>query len=104
MKPLINNSESEKLHLRFVFYMKPCLIIGFLCLYFQGFTQVVPDSLVIPDSLKKTVDSLVRAAPAGFSKIHSVLRGSRRDTVLMRYFADASAKRKYTDGQAYALK
>lgn len=96
MKPRINNNESD-LRLRFIIYMKRCLIIGFLCLYFQGYAQVVPASF------KKTVDSLISDAPKGFSKIHSVLRSSRRDTVLMRYFANSSEASQYMDGQAYAF-
>lgn len=96
MKPRSNNSEPD-LHLHFNFCMKPYLIIAFLCIYFLGSAQVVPDSF------KKTADSLVRAAPKGFSNIHSVLRSSRSDTILMRYFANASELNEYHDGQAYAL-
>lgn len=96
MNSQINNSESD-LRMRFILRMKRCLIIGFLCLYFQGFSQFVPASF------KRTVDSLISAASEGRSNIHSVLRSNRRDTVLMRYFAEASAKSDYADGQAYAL-
>ncbi|TMM58761.1 tetratricopeptide repeat protein [Maribacter algarum] len=77
--------------------MKRCLIIGFLCLFYQGFTQTVPETF------KKKVDSLVTAAPEGYSPLHSVLRSHRRDTVLMRYFANASDAAQYIDGHAYAL-
>jgi len=96
MRPRINESESD-LHLRFILNMKRCLLIGFLCLYFQGFTQV------IPDSFKKTVDSLISAAPEGYTKIHSVLRSHRTDTVFVRYFANAAEQEGYADGHAYAL-
>ncbi len=96
MNPRVNTSESD-LRLPVTFCMKRSLIIAFLCLHFQGFSQLVPDSF------KKTVDSLISAAPDGYANIHSVLRSSRRDTVLMRYFAVAATESNYPDGQAYAL-
>jgi len=96
MQPPFYTIESD-LHLRFIFFMKRCFIIGFLCLSFQGFAQT------IPDSFKNTVDSLIEVAPEGYTKIHSVLRTHRTDTLFMRYFANASEKEGYIDGQAYGL-
>ncbi|MFS4492937.1 tetratricopeptide repeat protein [Maribacter sp. 2308TA10-17] len=77
--------------------MKSRFLLGFLLLYFYGFTQTVPESF------QKTVDSLIAASPEGYSKIHSVLRKNRNDTTLIRYFTNASARNKYSDGQAYGL-
>ncbi|MUH37289.1 sensor histidine kinase [Zobellia amurskyensis] len=57
----------------------------------------------IPTSFKKTVDSLLTAAPKDFSGIHSALRGYKSDTVLMRYFSNASINSDYTSGQIYAF-
>ncbi len=96
MKPPSYINESD-LHLRFIFYMRRLLLIGFFYFYFQGYSQTVPDSFI------KTVDSLINAAPEGFTNIHSVLRTHRTDTLFMRYVAESSAKEEYADGQAYAL-
>jgi len=63
MKPRIDNSESD-LRLPVIFCMRRYTLIAFLCLYFQGHTQVVSDSF------KSSVDSLINAAPEGYSKIH----------------------------------
>ena len=57
----------------------------------------------IPAEFKETVDSLIKATPETFTEIHSVLRHKRNDTILMRYFANISAKKGYLDGQSYAL-
>lgn len=96
MKSPINNYEFN-LYLRFTFIMKRYLVIGFLCLFYQGFTQDVPETF------KMQVDSLISAEAEGYTPIHSVFRKHRRDTVLMRYFANASKAFQYVDGQAYAL-
>ena len=57
----------------------------------------------VPTNFKKTIDSLVEAAPQTFAEIHSVLRPNRADTLLMRYFANTSVNSRYTSGQTYAL-
>lgn len=57
----------------------------------------------IPDSSKTTVDSLIAVSPKTFTEIHSVMGPVRTDTLLMRYFEKASAKRRYDQGQIYAL-
>jgi len=51
---------------------------------------------------KKSVDSLIQQAPVSHAKIDLVLRPSRRDTLLMRYVVNASAAKKYLEGQMYA--
>ncbi|MFK7814511.1 MAG: tetratricopeptide repeat protein [Maribacter sp.] len=90
-------SSELDLRLRLILYMKRCIIIGLLFFTFHGFSQD------IPTPYQKTIDSLIKAAPKGYSKIHSVLRSSRNDTVLMRHFAASAKANKYIDGQAYAL-
>jgi tetratricopeptide (TPR) repeat protein len=75
-----------------------CLITSILfCFTFQGYAQE------IPESFKKTIDSLIQATPEGYSGIHSVMRSSRRDSARIRYFANQSAAKSYVDGEAYAL-
>jgi tetratricopeptide (TPR) repeat protein len=85
------------LRLRFNLNMNRFLLIGFIFIYSQGFTQSVPASF------KKTADSLVSASHESYSKIHSILRSSRNDTLLIRYFTNASVLNKYSEGQAYGL-
>lgn len=76
---------------------RPFLV--FLCLGFNLFLS----AQTVSESFKQRTDSLIREAPEGYTKIHSVLRSMRRDTNMIRYFANASAKAKYADGEAYAL-
>lgn len=74
----------------------------FMPFFFFIFLQFA-SSQSIPTHFKKTIDSIVEAAPQTFAEIHSVLRPNRTDTLLMRYFANASANSRYTSGQNYAL-
>ncbi len=76
---------------------KPFLLFICFSFSFQLSAQTVSESF------KKRTDSLIREAPEGYTKIHSVFRSMRRDTNLIRYLANASAKAKYADGEAYAL-
>ncbi len=73
------------------------LIIVLFFIFFQGFSQVVPVSF------KKTIDSLIKAAPKTYSEIDAVLRSKRKDTLFMRYFTNAAIDQNYLDGQAYAF-
>ncbi|MGB5434983.1 MAG: tetratricopeptide repeat protein [Maribacter sp.] len=57
----------------------------------------------IPDAFKATVDSLITAGPRTYAEIDAVLRPSRKDTTLMRYFDQEASAQKYYSGQAYAL-
>ena len=57
----------------------------------------------ISESFKKTADDLILKAPVIYSEIDIVLRPYRSDTILMRSFANLSAKKNYFPGQSYAL-
>ena len=57
----------------------------------------------IPDSFKKSIDSLIEAGPKTYAEMDVVLRPVRKDTTLMRYFARKAAEQEYYSGQAYAL-
>jgi len=96
MNSPFNNTESG-LQMHLIFSMRCYVILGLFFMCLHGFAQT------IPDSFKNTTDSLISAAPQGYTKIHSVLRSDRRDTTLMQYFANSSAKAEYVDGEAYAL-
>lgn len=58
---------------------------------------------LIPETFKRTVDSLIRAAPDTFTGVHDAMNQNRSDTVFMRYFANTSEQRDYPVGQTYAL-
>ena len=55
----------------------------------------------IPNSFRKTVDSLIKAAPKTYKEMDKVLRPNRRDTLRMKYFIDQAVAGNYFDGQAY---
>ena len=93
---LSKQKYKTSLHLSVNLSMRAYILILFMFVFFQGFAQT------IPDSFKKTTDSLISNVE-GYSEIHSVLRKNRRDTILMRYFVNASIEKKYADGQAYGL-
>lgn len=57
----------------------------------------------IPSKFIKTTDSLIKATPKVYTSIDSILKPSRSDTLLMRYFAETSFKNNYFEGQSYAL-
>ena len=77
--------------------MRALLFIIFLFICAPSFSQFVPVAF------KKTTDSLIKAAPKTYSEIDVALNLHRRDTVLMRYFANETINKNYLDGLAYAL-
>lgn len=89
--------EESELRLRSMHQMKSYFFVGFFLVFLEIFSQSVPATF------KKTTDGLLKVAPQDYTNLHAVLRKSRNDTVLMRYFLNASAQRQYIVGQAYAL-
>jgi tetratricopeptide (TPR) repeat protein len=57
----------------------------------------------IPDTFKNTTDSLIDAGPKSYAALDAVLRPYRKDTILMRYFAENTVKNEYYDGGSYAF-
>jgi tetratricopeptide (TPR) repeat protein len=57
----------------------------------------------IPDSFKNTADSLINLKPKTYAEFDAVLRPVRKDTTVMRYFANQAALQECHAGQAYAL-
>jgi tetratricopeptide (TPR) repeat protein len=57
----------------------------------------------VPESYRKTIDSLIDAMPKTYNEIDEVLNASRADTTMMRYFAKRSEAKNYYEGQAYAF-
>ncbi len=77
--------------------LRPYLILIFFLSFYICFTQDIPSKFI------KTADSLIKEAPKVYSAIDSILKSSRSDTLLMRYFANSASKKGYLEGQAYAL-
>ena len=57
----------------------------------------------IPDSFKITTDSLIEEGPKTYVALDAVLRPYRKDTILIRYFAEEAEKNEYYDGGSYAF-
>ena len=55
------------------------------------------------ESFKETTDSLISKAPQTYHDLDVILKPIQRDTSLMRYFANASTKENYPEGNSYAL-
>lgn len=67
-------------------------------LHFQiGMAQNIPDDFI------RVTDSLIESRAKTYAELDALLRPSRKDTILMRYFAEEAGKEKYYSGQAYAL-
>ncbi|WP_282164575.1 tetratricopeptide repeat-containing sensor histidine kinase [Cellulophaga baltica] len=69
----------------------------FTCSSFYVYSQNIPEKFI------HTTDSLIAKAPSEYRSIDKALRPSRKDTLLMLYFANSASKKKYLDGQVYAL-
>ena len=83
--------------LNFYNSVKNTLLLIICIIGIQGYSQS------IPESFKETTDSLIQVAPRTYQEINSVLRPSRNDTVLMKYFAETAVSGGYLDGQIYVL-
>ncbi|WP_158975231.1 tetratricopeptide repeat protein [Cellulophaga sp. L1A9] len=81
----------------FYWFTFKVVVLLLTCLPISSYSQD------ISEKFKKTTDSLIFKAPSAYSEIDHVLRPNRRDTVLMRYFANSAVQKNYLHGQAYAL-
>ncbi|NHF60448.1 tetratricopeptide repeat protein [Flavobacteriaceae bacterium TP-CH-4] len=89
--------------IQYICLVPPRVFIPFFLLYLSPWTIHQSFSQEFNTAFKKTIDSLITAAPRTYQEIDAVLRPARKDTVLMDYFAKRSRGKKYLDGQAYAL-
>lgn len=71
-----------------------CLVLSVLSIHF-GLAQA------IPESFKKTTDSLINAAPNTYLEINNALKAVRRDTVLMPFFIESAEKAGYLAGVSF---
>lgn len=96
MRFLLNHITKIR-QLRLYSTMKNFLFSAAFLVFFHANSQS------IPESFKKTTDSLISAAPQTYQEINAALKPNRRDTLLMRYFSETTASAGYFDGQTYAL-
>ncbi len=57
----------------------------------------------IPEEFREKVETLVQLRPKTYESLDKELYPVKRDTTLLRYFANISEKNEYLEGQAYAL-
>ncbi|TXN37458.1 tetratricopeptide repeat protein [Flagellimonas hymeniacidonis] len=69
--------------------------------FFFAFQFVV--SQEIPEAFKDKAQRLVQMKPKTYLSLDTELKSEKRDTTLLRYFADLCEKENYLEGQAYAL-
>jgi len=71
--------------------------------FFFLFYLQIGHAQYIADAFKKTTDSLLKTDLKTYAELDAVLRPSRKDTTLMRYFAREATIHKFHSGQSYAL-
>ncbi|WP_243396895.1 tetratricopeptide repeat-containing sensor histidine kinase [Flagellimonas pacifica] len=57
----------------------------------------------IPEAFKEKAEKLVKTKPRTYLTLDTELKAEKRDTTLLRYFANLCKKEKYPEGAAYAL-
>lgn len=92
--PKIKSKQIEDLHrvqrtaLTFLFFM---------------FTFLYLSAQQIPESFKEKAEALVQLKPKTYGSLDEELDEEKRDTTLLRYFANLCAENNYLEGQVYAL-
>ncbi|WP_232520904.1 tetratricopeptide repeat-containing sensor histidine kinase [Flagellimonas nanhaiensis] len=69
---------------------------------FLAATRLVSQE-VIPEAFKEKAERIVRMAPKTYLVLDSELKAEKRDTTLLRYFANLCNEAGYLDGESYAL-
>ena len=72
-------------------------ILIFLLFLHVGNAQSISENFV------RITDSLIKAGPKTYAELDAVLKPSRKDSTLMRYFSEEAEKSNYQDGQSYVL-
>ncbi|WP_298866761.1 tetratricopeptide repeat protein [uncultured Allomuricauda sp.] len=70
-------------------------------LFFLAFYTVTAQE--IPDSFKEKAEKLVSMRPKTYLTLDTELQIEKRDTTLLRYFANLCKEEKYLEGESYAL-
>lgn len=85
-------------------YLKPSLFLRrFILFYGIIMSFHVVQSQDVPDSFRKKVTQMIAATPRTYAEIDSFLRDSRKDTLSMRFVAQASKNNNYPEAELYAL-
>lgn len=73
-------------------------------LFFSFFLALFPSfGQEIPTTFKEKAERLVQMRPKTYLTLDTELKSEKRDTTLLRYFANLCEKENYLEGQAYAL-
>ncbi|WP_223826667.1 tetratricopeptide repeat protein [Flagellimonas sp. S3867] len=76
--------------------------IAWLSLYFLiGYGSIHAQE--IPESFKQKAGRIIRMQPKTYLSLDTELKDEKRDTTLLRYFANQSKKENYLEGASYAL-
>lgn len=81
-------------------FFTPYFVMSFLLITVVLFQAKAQD---ISKNFKETTESLISEAPKTFKGLNTILEPIKRDTSLMRYFANASKMDNYQAGISYAL-
>ncbi|WP_420603314.1 tetratricopeptide repeat-containing sensor histidine kinase [Flagellimonas sp.] len=73
-----------------------------LCFFFLSLFQMAIGQ-EIPETFKEKAETLVKTKPRTYLTLDTELKPEKRDTTLLRYFANLCKKEKYLEGEAYAL-
>ena len=85
-----------------ILYLQPALrIVPFLLFLFLVCPLIVAQE--IPESFKTKAERIVQMAPKTYLTLDTELSAEKRDTTLLRYFANLCKENNYLDGEAYAL-
>ncbi|WP_273568895.1 hypothetical protein [Maribacter halichondriae] len=71
----------------------------YICAFFILFALSYTNAQDVTESLKNSVDSLIKTAPKTYSEIDAVLRPIRKDTVAMRFFRQKRQKKTIMPGR-----
>lgn len=73
-------------------------------LFFAFFLALLPSfGQEIPKAFKDKAERLVQMQPKTYLTLDTELKSEKRDTTLLRYFANLCEEKNYLEGQAYAL-
>ena len=74
-----------------------------LVLFCFFFLSIIGFGQHIPEEFKEKAETLVQLQPKTYEALDEELSKEKRDTTLLRFFADLAKEYDYWEGQAYAL-
>lgn len=76
---------------------------SYLVLMFFYFLPLIGFAQNIPEDFRNKAETLVQLQPKTYEALDEELSNEKRDTTLLRFFADLSKEYNYWEGQAYSL-